>query len=166
MCACERSEARRRTRRPWIFWLVCPQSCLKLAQLSPGLGWQLGSKEFVGKVADAEPLETRRGGPSGMDQEFRYGRWESCDMTFVGNVARECRLFRFRNGRYSYASWALPGFCSVRHSSARSCGSRGWRPMTSLNSSSSMKLSVWRRSSSAIIGGCERIVETTDTRTP
>ena len=38
--------------------------------------------------------------------------------------------------------------------------------MTSRSSSSSMKLSHWRRSSSAIIGGEERMVETTETRTP
>ena len=38
--------------------------------------------------------------------------------------------------------------------------------MTSRSSSSSMKLSAWRRNSSAIIGGCERIVLTTVTRSP
>ena len=45
-------------------------------------------------------------------------------------------------------------------------GSRVGRPTTSRSSSSSMKLSAWRRSSSEIIGGWLRIVETTETRTP
>ena len=45
-------------------------------------------------------------------------------------------------------------------------GSRGGRPITSRNSSSSMKLSACRRNSSAIIGGWLRIVDTTETRTP
>jgi SAM-dependent methyltransferase len=100
----------------------------------------------------------------------------------LGSLARDVRwieadVTRWRPDR----AWALWHDRAVFHflteRSARAAylaamadalprGSRGGRPMTSRSSSSSMKLSAWRRRSSAIIGGLDRIVETTETRTP
>ena len=63
-------------------------------------------------------------------------------------------LAHHRAARSGGRGRAAQGRKRERHALARSCGSR---PMTSLGPSSAMELSVWRRSSSAIIGDHRRL---------